>query len=1057
MKIIIIGNDMDTPQLRRALLASEPDVEIETIASREFAGFPKEKKLTADAAIVARDHGDHEIFHNVSCLEKVPFVVAVGGENIAAGFSKLSQEENTECNQYILYGGEKNLSAFVSFIRYKLYDEEKPGAPEPIAFDSIYTPEGNLYQNTAEYLTQYETGYENYVGIISHRTRWLSGDLAAEYELKKTLNQRGIGVILVFSTANPDEELNCLSLDQTVERFFMHEGKLLIDLMVNFIFFGIALEKGDSLFERAAELYRKLDIPVLRPVQSSYLTNREWMEDAAPFKYDTALSFDISEMQGMIEPIFLGGMKGAKLHDVVPERVEKLAGRIAGWIALRKKANAEKKLVIFLNNAVCSGVEATLGRASDLNTFESVIEVLRDLEKAGFQLGKMPESGETLRKLFLEKKAYSDFRWTAAEDIEAAGGVLYATTLGEYRQFFEKLPEKVRDQMEETWGTAPGEAMVLHGKILITGIRLGNVLLMIQPKRGCYGAKCTGEVCKILQDPNCPPTHQYLAAYHYGAEIFGADAWVHFGTHGSLEFLPGKANGLSGECFSDIAIGEKPNLYIYNAASIASALLAKRRSYGVIVDHASKRDELHVLTQKEIRSLLQGLDGSFILPGEGGAEEDETETGRNLYGVQIDRIPTKKAYKRGRKAAEAMISRYLEEEGRYPEQIVLNMISLDIPRTKGEQISLFLSLIGVTPCWNERGVVTGMDLLPLEELKRPRMDVAVHISSVLRDTWPDVLTRMDEAVLLAAMAGEDAEANYVIRNLKNSKNIQEKPQISRIFGAAPGVYSNSISLAVKSSAWKTEAELGRYFIDSSSYVYGKDKYGEKNVPAFLDGIKRTDLTCDVISVRHTDALASGYSSRIQGGYALAAKSLGFQKKVRSFMGESGADGILIKTLKEHVNDGLQQTFFNGEWKKARMEEGYDGAAEIMCRLQNVFEMQCVNESFEHEILDLLAQEYLIAEEMRLFMEKNNPYAGEEVSRRFLELESRGKWKPAPEILKRLQSAYLKTEAALEDGMSGLGELQGGSIEIVTDSQITEWKEKLSDTDLEMKKWKEKNY
>ena len=139
-----------------------------------------------------------------------------------------------------------------------------------------------------------------------------------------------------------------------------------------------------------------------------------------------------------------------------------------------------------------------------------------------------------------------------------------------------------------------------------------------------------------------------------------------------------------------------------------------------------------------------------------------------------------------------------------------------------------------------------------------------------------------------------------------------------------------------------------------------------------------------------------------------------------------------------------------------MEEGYDGAAEIMCRLQNVFEMQCVNESFENEVLDLLAQEYLIAEEMRRFMEENNPYAGEEVSRRFLELESRGKWKPAPEILKQLQRAYLKTEAALEDGMSGLGELQGGSIEIVADSQVAEWKAKLSDTDLEVKKWKEQN-
>lgn len=103
------------------------------------------------------------------------------------------------------------------------------------------------------------------------------------------------------------------------------------------------------------------------------------------------------------------------------------------------------------------------------------------------------------------------------------------------------------------------------------------------------------------------PTHQYLATYFYAADCFGADAWVHFGTHGSLEFLPGKANGLGEECFPDIAVGEKPNLYVYNAACIGSAMLAKRRSYAVIIDHASKQEELHVLDGVETGALLRGL------------------------------------------------------------------------------------------------------------------------------------------------------------------------------------------------------------------------------------------------------------------------------------------------------------------------------------------------------------------------------------------------------------------------------------------------------------------
>ena len=120
--------------------------------------------------------------------------------------------------------------------------------------------------------------------------------------------------------------------------------------------------------------------------------------------------------------------------------------------------------------------------------------------------------------------------------------------------------------------------MVHEGKILITGVRFGNVLVCVQPKRGCYGSRCDGQVCKILHDPACPPPHQYLATYHYLESVFGAHAVVHVGTHGNLEFLPGKAIALSEDCFPDIAIGSLPNLYIYNSDNPPEGTIAKRRS-----------------------------------------------------------------------------------------------------------------------------------------------------------------------------------------------------------------------------------------------------------------------------------------------------------------------------------------------------------------------------------------------------------------------------------------------------------------------------------------------
>ena len=127
--------------------------------------------------------------------------------------------------------------------------------------------------------------------------------------------------------------------------------------------------------------------------------------------------------------------------------------------------------------------------------------------------------------------------------------------------------------------------MVLDGHLIITGLDFGNVLVMVQPKRGCYGAKCTGEVCKILHDPACPPPHHYLATYRYLRNIFKADAVVEIGTDGSLEYLPGKANALSETCWPTIVLDNLPSLYLYNAGVISEGMIAKRRINSVILDY----------------------------------------------------------------------------------------------------------------------------------------------------------------------------------------------------------------------------------------------------------------------------------------------------------------------------------------------------------------------------------------------------------------------------------------------------------------------------------------
>jgi len=156
---------------------------------------------------------------------------------------------------------------------------------------------------------------------------------------------------------------------------------------------------------------------------------------------------------------------------------------------------------------------------------------------------------------------------------------------GEYELYYNELPASSRAYMEQVWGAPPGEGMTLNNKLIITGLQFGNVLVMVQPKRGCYGAKCTGEVCKILHDPACPPPHQYLASYRYLRDVFNADAVVDIGTDGSAEYLPGKASGLCETCWPSIVLDSLPGLYLYNAGVISEGMITKRRMNSVVVDY----------------------------------------------------------------------------------------------------------------------------------------------------------------------------------------------------------------------------------------------------------------------------------------------------------------------------------------------------------------------------------------------------------------------------------------------------------------------------------------
>lgn len=1207
MQVLVIGKMLQNHAVRRAAEAEGVEVHFMTSAAAR-AVQEDNHELEFDAILAGSDRGDKISLTGCALLGRGVPVIPVSVGNIVSGMSSVSQEVLEKMAAYFTYGGQKNLRNGFRMLRCIAGKEDAEiGDPEPVPFNAIFTSDGKFYDSVERFFTEEGKSYDVYVGIVNYRNRWLEDDTAVEQAVAESLNKRGIGTIMAFTTGEVDESMGACGFEEAIRRFFTINGKIVVELLVDFQFFALKAKDGKDMFAKSVDFFDELGVPVIRPAGLGKKSVEQWRSDTRPYSADISMNFIIPEYQGMIEPIhvYCAGEDG---RQPIPEQIERLAGRVERWIELRKTENGNKRVAILLNNAPCSGVEATIGCATDLDAFESTVAILRRMQAEGYDVWDIPKNGEALKNLIFERKAFSDFRWTSVEDIAASGGVLYAMGLPEYLGYYNKLSLQAREQMEASWGAAPGEGLVLDGKLIVTGISFGNVVVMVQPKRGCYGAKCTGEVCKILHDPACPPPHQYLATYWYLSRNWHAQAVIHLGTHGSLECLPGKSCGLSRDCFPDIAIDDLVNLYPYNSSPVARAVGAKRRGYAVtisylpapgkglepwqrelaqnirsyfeaqeqgsvqtemlrgkieaqreksvavkaafdrnedfdeacrelrailvrtdvrrkgsdvrtfgekpdrqwiydyiselwssdaeiaeafaqvedpieraaavsrIVDAAMDGDANGLLpelegmyldaqqviaglisSEAEMTALISALSGKYIRAVRGGdaacGGRDILPTGRNIHGGERDKVPTQVAYKRGCDAADALLNLHLKDEGRLPEKVAINMTSLDIVRTGGEQLAQCLWLLGVRPKWNASGTVDGLECVTLAELGRPRVDVTVHVSSVVRDGWPEVLVLMDRAVMLAASQDEPAAMNYV---RANSKKIAASGETAngRIFGGKPGTYTSAVGLALKASAWKSEEDLAKYFIDSSSYMYGEGKDGVRSPGTFAENIRQVDATCDITSSRRYDAVASSYSARVQGGYRLAAKALGSKRVIRQYMGESDKSAaIRVVPMADHVAQAIADTLLNDVWREQTMAGGYGGASELMCRIQNIFDIQCVCDNIPNHTIDEIVRQYVLDESMQRWFSENNPYALEESARRFLELNSRGKWQGNPEVLRSLQREYLKAEGTLEDRISGEGEIQAGNVDIVTHEQVDQWNGRLAEMKELMDKWK----
>ena len=519
-------------------------------------------------------------------------------QEMEQGFSTFSGEVKNQFQRYIEKVSEKNFYNGIKYLIAATGKKTDYSSIKPVQTCGLYHPEATGYFDAAAAYLNWrreslsDNRKRNIIGILCYYSQIMEQDCAEIDALIHALENSGLLSICAFCEGIYGRHL---PVEKRLPwlRFFQNNGdrpELLLSLL------------GGRFLSRAEDIamLKKLDIPIFQLIKNHHQTPKEWLGDPEGINpVSMVYSLAQPETAGLIEPSLIACTKASdskqnRFRQFVPvaDRVKALCSRVKRWQRLRQLPNAEKKITVMLHNNPCKGVEATVGMAVGLDVFASLAKVIFAIDQAGYDIGSAGEiikdkGGQGILDLVFERKAMSEFRWTTVDEIVKKGGALYSMGKQEYEDYFSSLPDRVKKRLKDDWGIFPGQGMVYEkdGKqfLIITGLEFGNIKIMLQPKRGCYGAKCNGEVCRILHDPELSPPHHWLATYKYIRDT--SDAVIHFGTEGALEFLPGKKAALSCECFPEISIGDLPNFYPYVMDVPGEGLVAKRRGRAVIIDH----------------------------------------------------------------------------------------------------------------------------------------------------------------------------------------------------------------------------------------------------------------------------------------------------------------------------------------------------------------------------------------------------------------------------------------------------------------------------------------
>ncbi len=530
----------------------------------------------------------------------VPLIACPGhqewDEDLVAACSVPAAEVDTVFS-YLLCGGAANIRNLFLFLSDTYlgtaYGHDAPRNPYPGKEYTIPTrPETGTRTNSSN---RGSCRSNPPLAFSSTGAHWMSSNLRAIDALIHRLEELGANVLPVFSYSlkhNPsDQDSNGSEGPNRALSYLLAKpgGAPRVDCIVNTMgmSMGDLTKAGTTVSSGAALDYlERLNVPIIQAIVSTGTEDR-WMESSLGLgPIDTAMSVALPEFDGRIitvpfsfkeeSGVSESGRMSGRLQRYVPrdDRVDLVARLAIKWASLRSKPNADKRVAIILSNYPTK--DARIGNAVGLDTPASVVKILEAMKEAGYQVADIPRGGDELVHRIIERCSNDQDSLTEEQLRLAAGRV----DSRQYRRWHEGFPEKVKRELEEAWGEPPGRVYLAGGALAIAGIDLGNVFVGLQPPRG-FGHNPIA----VYHSPDLTPTHHYVAYYRWLRDVFRADAIIHVGKHGTLEWLPGKGIGLSPACYPELALQDMPLFYPFIINNPGEGAQAKRRAHATVVDH----------------------------------------------------------------------------------------------------------------------------------------------------------------------------------------------------------------------------------------------------------------------------------------------------------------------------------------------------------------------------------------------------------------------------------------------------------------------------------------